>query len=164
MKENEEAIAEGATYVDFDTLLRESDIVSLHLPLLPSTRQIMNKERLLMMKPNATLINVSRGALIDTEALMEVLQTGHLHTVALDVFDGEETFFFEDFTGLSSQQRMPYWDMKWKMLEALPQVLVTPHVAFLTGEALTNIADVTVQNLKAVALGQDLENEVKPQV
>lgn len=114
-----------------------------------------------MMKPSAMLINVSRGALIDTEALMEVLQSGHLCTVALDVYECEESLFFEDFTRYSSKERMKYWDWKWKMLESLPQVLVTPHIAFLTHEALENIAQVTVDNLRAVARGDELQNEVK---
>jgi D-lactate dehydrogenase len=70
--------------------------------------------------------------------------------------------FFEDFTGLPPKERMKAWDAKWKILETLPQVLVTPHIAFLTKEALANIADTTVGNLKAAALGQELVNEIKP--
>jgi D-lactate dehydrogenase len=88
--QNEEAKKAGAEYVSLETLLQESDVVSLHTPLLPSTRHIMNRERLRMMKQDAMLINVSRGALIDSEALVEVLYTGHLSSVALDVYEFEE--------------------------------------------------------------------------
>jgi len=169
--ESEVAKAHGAQYVDLDTLLKESDIVSLHAPLLPSTRHLINKEKLHLMKQNAMLINVSRGGLIDTKALMESLQQGDdedsatggkLAAVALDVYDKEESLFFEDFTRFPANERMKKWDNAFTVLKSLPQVLITPHVAFLTEEALANIADTTVENLRQCALGTNLANEVKP--
>ena len=168
----EEVKKHGAQYVDLDTLLKESDIVSLHTPLLPSTRHLINEEKLHLMKQNAILINVSRGGLIDTKALMESLQYGDedhashsggkLAAVALDVYDKEESLFFEDFTRLAAKERMKKWDNAFTVLKSLPQVLITPHIAFLTQEALANIADTTVENLHECALGMDLVNEVKP--
>ncbi|KAL4539527.1 hypothetical protein Ndes2437B_g02104 [Nannochloris sp. 'desiccata'] len=169
--ESEEAKAHGAQYVDLDTLLKESDIVSLHTPLLPTTRHIINKEKLQLMKQHAILINVSRGGLIDTKALMESLQLGDdansssggkLAAVALDVYDKEESLFFEDFTRFPANERMKKWDNAFTVLKSLPQVLITPHIAFLTQEALGNIADTTVENLHQCALGMNLANEVKP--
>lgn len=170
IRESEEAIKHGAEYVDLDTLLRESDIVSLHTPLLPSTRHIINKEKLLLMKDDAILINVSRGGLIDTDALMHVLQYGDdgqqnsggkLRGVALDVYEREDSLFFEDFTKMKAADRMKMWDSKFVLLKSLPQVIITPHTAFLTEEALDNIGDTTVQNLVAAATGQELQYEVK---
>lgn len=162
VRPNQEAIEAGATYVELDTLLGESDIVSLHVPLLPSTRHLMNKERLMMMKDNAMLVNVSRGGLIDTDALLEVLLTGHLGAVALDVYEHEDGIFFNDFTRLPAKERMKSWDHKIKLLDMLPQVLVTPHCAFLTHEALANIADTTVANIIDVFNGKEhVQNEVQ---
>jgi D-lactate dehydrogenase len=123
------------------------------------------------MKQDAILVNVSRGGLIDTAALIEVLQEGGDHdrasggrlaAVSLDVYEHEESLFFEDFTRMSAPKRMRVWDNAFTVLKALPQVLVTPHVAFLTREALASIAATTVDNLRAVAAGQELVNEVKP--
>lgn len=160
----------GAQYVDLDTLLRESDIVSLHAPLLPSTRHMINADCLKLMKKRAILVNVSRGGLIDSEALMVALEkadadeegSGKLAAVALDVYEGEDSLFFEDLTKFTARERMKRWDNSFAVLKSLPQVLVTPHIAFLTQEALANIAETTVQNLKAAALGEALVNEVVP--
>ena len=169
--QNEQAKALGVQYVDLDTLLKESDIVSLHTPLLPTTRHMINKEKLQLMRQNAILVNVSRGGLIDTNALVESLEHGDdansatggkLAAVALDVYDKEESLFFEDFTRFPAKERMKKWDNAFTVLKSLPQVLITPHIAFLTHEALANIADTTVENLRACSCGTHLVNEVKP--
>lgn len=161
---NEHAREAGATYVDLETLLKESDVVSLHTPLLPSTRHIMNMKSLKMMKHNSILVNVSRGGLIDTEALIDLLTSGDcgIVGVAMDVYDGEESLFFTDFTQKTSRERMKAWDRQFITLKALPQVLITPHTAFLTEEALDNIGDVTVTNILQVAQGQECPNTVLP--
>ncbi len=165
VRENAAAVAAGADYVDLPTLLRESDVVSLHTPLLPSTKHIMNAERLAMMKPDAILVNVSRGGLIDTAALLRSLKTlGRPGAVALDVYEAEGSLFFQDFSNLAPAKRMAAWDSAFTELHALPQVLATPHVAFLTKEALANIAETTVENLRAAAAaapGAPLPNEVE---
>lgn len=171
IRESEEAKAAGAQYVDLETLLKESDIVSLHTPLLPSTRHIMSAKNLQMLKQNAILINVSRGGLIDTQALVSALEQygdsssesgGRLAAAALDVYENEESLFFEDFTRLTAMERMKVWDDKFTVLKSLPHTLITPHIAFLTHEALDNIAEVTVNNLRAAALNQPLSNEILP--
>ena len=165
VRENAAAIAAGAEYVDLDTLLRESDVVSLHTPLLPSTKHIMCAKRLALMKPEAILVNVSRGGLIDTAALLRSLKTlGRPGAVALDVYEAEGSLFFQDFSNLAPAKRMAAWDSAFTELHALPQVLATPHVAFLTKEALANIAETTVENLRAAAAaapGAPLPNEVE---
>ena len=162
--ESDEAKALGAHYTDLETVLRESDVVSLHTPLLPSTRHLIDSERLDMMKNNSILVNVSRGGLVDTGALMAHLKKNDskVAAVALDVYEQEESLFFEDFTKFSARERMKAWDNSFTVLKSLPQVIVTPHIAFLTHEALQNIADTTVANLKAAALGEELVNELKP--
>lgn len=138
----------GVQYVDPRMLARESDVLSLHVPLTPQTRHIIRAETLELMKPGAILINVSRGALIDTAALIAALKAGRLGGVGLDVYEEEEGVFFEDLSGQALQ------DDELARLLTFPNVLVTAHQAFLTREALGDIARTTVANLKALAQGQ----------
>jgi D-lactate dehydrogenase len=137
----------GVEYTDPQTLARESDIVSLHTPLTPETRHIVRPETLALMKPGVIIVNVSRGALIDTKALIEALKSGHIGGVALDVYEEEEGVFFEDLSLQILQ------DDELARLLTFPNVLITAHQAFLTKEALSEIARVTVANL--AALGND---------
>jgi D-lactate dehydrogenase len=138
----------GVEYTDARTLARESEVISLHTPLTPETRHIIRRETLAMMKPGAILINVSRGALIDTTALIEALKSGHLGGVGLDVYEEEEGVFFEDLSGRILQ------DDELARLLTFPNVLVTAHQGFFTREALSEISRVTVANLTASAAGQ----------
>ncbi len=138
----------GVGYTDARTLVRECEVISLHTPLTPETRHIICRDILELMKPGAILINVSRGALIDTTALIEALKSGRLGGVALDVYEEEEGVFFEDLSGQILQ------DDELARLLTFPNVLITAHQAFLTNEALAEIARVTVSNLLAFASGQ----------
>jgi D-lactate dehydrogenase len=133
------------TYTDPRTIARESDVVSLHTPLTPETKHIINEETLKLMKHGAILVNVSRGALIETRALIKALKTGRLGGVALDVYEEEEGVFFEDLSGQILQ------DDELARLLTFPNVLITAHQAFLTHEALGEIARVSVANLSAFA-------------
>ncbi len=142
----------GVEYVDAATLARNSDVISLHVPLTPETRHIIRPETLDLMKPGAILINVSRGALIDTTALIGGLKSGRLGGVALDVYEEEEGIFFED---LSDQM---LHDDELARLLTFPNVLITSHQAFLTREALADIARTTVANLEALAAGKPYVN------
>ncbi len=142
------ATAEGVEYVDARTLASECDIISLHVPLMPETKHIIRRETLKLMKPGAILVNVSRGALIDTTALIEALKSGHLGGVALDVYEEEEGIFFEDLSGQVLQ------DDELARLLSFPNVLITSHQAFLTHEALADIARTTVANLAALDSGK----------
>ena len=138
---DEWAAQRGIRYTDFDALLAASDIVSLHLPLTPQTRFLLNAETFPRMKRGAFLVNTSRGKLVDTAALIEALRSGHLGGVALDVYEEEEGLFFEDHSGEVLQ------DDELSRLLSFPNVLVTAHQAFLTHEALAEIARVTTENL-----------------
>ena len=138
----------GAEYVDPDTLAGESDIVSLHAPLTPQTDRIVNAEFLARMKPGAMLVNVSRGRLVHTAALIASLKSGHLGGVALDVYEEEEGVFFEDLSGQVLE------DDELARLLTFPNVLITAHQAFLTREALLEISRVTTENLLRFAGGQ----------
>jgi len=135
-------------YRDAQTLARECEVISLHTPLTPETHHIIRRETLALMKPGAILVNVSRGALIDTKALIEALKLGRLGGVALDVYEEEEGIFFEDLSGKILV------DDELARLLTFPNVLITAHQAFLTQEALAEIARVTVANLAAFARGQ----------
>lgn len=138
----------GVEYVELETLLRQSDVVTLHLPLTAQTNHLLNAERLAMMKQGAMLINTSRGKLIDTPELVENLLRGHLGGVALDVYEEEEGIFFEDHSEHLLQ------DDTLARLLSFPNVLITSHQAFLTREALLEIARVTAENLARFAAGK----------
>ena len=138
----------GVEYTEAKTLARESDVISLHTPLTPETYHIIRRETLELMKPGAVLINVSRGALIETKALIEALKSGRLGGVALDVYEEEEGVFFEDLSGQILH------DDELARLLTFPNVLITAHQAFLTQEALAEIARVTTTNLAAFANNQ----------
>jgi D-lactate dehydrogenase len=142
------AAAQGVEYLPFDDLLAASDIVSLHLPLTPDTNQLINPATLARMKPGAMLINTSRGKLIDTAAVIAALKSGQLGGLAIDVYEEEEGVFFEDLSGQVLQ------DDELARLLTFPNVLVTAHQAFLTREALGEIARVTVENLLRVGTGE----------
>jgi D-lactate dehydrogenase len=142
----------GVEYTDARTLARESEVISLHTPLTPETHHIIRRETLELMKPGTILINVSRGALIDTRSLIEALKSGRLGGVGLDVYEEEEGVFFEDLSGQILH------DDDLARLLTFPNVLITAHQAFLTREALSEIARVTVANLIAFATGQPFLN------
>ncbi|HKF06958.1 MAG TPA: 2-hydroxyacid dehydrogenase [Candidatus Sulfotelmatobacter sp.] len=126
-------------------LLHDSDVVSLHTPLTPDTKYTIREETIRLMKPGSILINVSRGALVRTKALIEALKSGHLAGVALDVYEEEEGIFFEDLSDDVLH------DDELARLLTFPNVLITSHQAFLTREALSEIARTTVDNISALA-------------
>lgn len=141
------ASAHGVEYVTREDLLARGDVISLHLPLTPETHHLINAATLACMKPGAYLINTSRGKLVDTAALIHALKSGHLGGVALDVYEEEEGLFFEDLSGEVLQ------DDELSRLLTFPNVLITAHQAFLTHEALSEIARVTVQNIGRLQSG-----------
>ncbi|CAF1094401.1 unnamed protein product [Rotaria sp. Silwood1] len=139
---NEEIAKEkGFKYVTMDELLEKSDIVSLYAPLNKSTYHLIDKNALNKMKQNAMLINTSRGPLVDAKALLECLKSKKLRGAALDVYEFEEKYFFNDF----SQTVMN--DDTLARLISMPNTIVTSHQAFLTEEALKTIAESIIQNL-----------------
>lgn len=141
-------------YVSLDTLLEKSDIISLHCPLTKETEYIINDKNIRKMKKNAIIINTSRGALVDSDALLLALRHERLGGAALDVYEEESNLFFEDHSNAVLR------DKTLPLLISLPNVIVTSHQAFLTEEALESIAKVTIDNMKAFFEGQPLENEI----
>jgi D-lactate dehydrogenase len=139
----------GATYLPLDELLRRSDVISLHLPLTAETNRLINAEKISKMKKGAYLINTGRGKLISTQALINALKSEHLGGVALDVYEEEEGIFFEDLSGEVLK------DDELARLLTFPNVLVTSHQAFLTQEALAEIARVTTENVLRHAGGRE---------
>ncbi|MEM6312762.1 MAG: 2-hydroxyacid dehydrogenase [Planctomycetota bacterium] len=142
-------------YVDLDTLLGQSDVVSLHAPLLPATRHMINADALATMKDGAMLINTSRGALVDTPAVIDALKTKKLGALGLDVYEEEDGLFFDDHSADILD------DDTFARLLTFPNVLITGHQAFFTREALDQIARTTVANLDAFEAGGECKNEVR---
>ena len=139
------AAKNGIEYVEMSTLVKESDLISLHAPLTPQTDRVINAESLVQMKSGVILVNVSRGRLVHTKALIKALKSGHVGGVALDVYEEEEGIFFEDLSGEVLH------DDELARLLTFPNVLVTAHQAFFTREALSEIARVTVENVRRFA-------------
>jgi D-lactate dehydrogenase len=131
----------GIEYVPLEKLLSTSDVISLHLPLSPQTVHLLNADAFAKMKTGVYIINTSRGKLVDTQAIIKVLKTGKLGGVCLDVYEEEEGVFFED---LSDKVLI---DDDLSRLLSFPNVLITSHQAFLTQEALSEIARVTMENI-----------------
>jgi D-lactate dehydrogenase len=142
-------------YVPLEELYREADILTLHVPLTPGTRHLINAEALARMKRGIMLINTGRGALVDSRALLAALKTGHVGSAGLDVYEEEEGIFFQDLSGQVLQD-----DVLARLL-TFPNVLVTSHQAFLTREALGNIAHTTLASVRAFEQGEPLVNEVR---
>jgi D-lactate dehydrogenase len=152
--ENPACIALGLAYRPLDALLSESDIVSLHLPLTRETRHLIDAAALARMKRGAMLINTSRGAVIDTKALIQALKRGALGAVGLDVYEEEEHLFFQDLS------EKPLTDDVFARLLTFPNVIVTGHQGFFTREAMTDIAKATIANLDDFAAGRVNENSL----
>lgn len=144
----------GYDFVDLDTLYEQSDIISLHCPLLKDTHHLVNESSLLKMKDGVMIINTSRGGLIDTTALIDGLKSKKVGSAGLDVYEEESDYFFEDFS-----EEIIDDDVLARLL-SFPNVLVTSHQAFFTREALENIATTTLESIKAYENGYELENEI----
>ncbi len=151
----------GARYVDLDELLAASDVVTLHAPLTPETFHLIDAGAIAKMKPGVMLVNTSRGALVDTVALVAGLKSGQIGYAGLDVYEEESAYFFEDH----SDHVMT--DDVLARLTTFNNVIVTSHQAFLTRDALANIAATTLDNIREFELGKrgaELTNAVKPLV
>lgn len=141
-------------YVSFDELIKKADVISLHCPLTKETKHLINKKTIAKMKDNVYLINTSRGALIDTEALIEGLLSKKFAGVGLDVYEEEEGLFYED----RSNDIME--DDLLARLTTFPNVIVTSHMGFFTREAMQSIAVETLENAYALENGLPLVNKV----
>lgn len=149
------AVSSGITYVPLDELYRQSDIISLHCPLTEQTRNMINDESVARMKDHVMIINTSRGQLIHTNALIEGLKNKKISAAGLDVYEEEGEYFYED-----KSDKIIDDDVLARLL-SFNNVIVTSHQGFFTSEALRNIADTTMQNIRDFMDGKPLSNEVK---
>jgi D-lactate dehydrogenase len=133
--------AMGVEYVPLSDLFAASDIITLHCPLTPQTRHLINSPTLSVMKPGVMLINTSRGAVIDTAALIASLKRGHVGSVGLDVYEEEADLFFKDLSEQVIQ------DDVFVRLLSFPNVFITAHQGFFTRDAVTAIATTTINNI-----------------
>lgn len=145
---------DGVEYVDTDRLFAQSDIISLHCPLTEETTHIINKSSIEKMKKGVVIVNTSRGALINSEDLLNGIKERKVGAACLDVYEEESDVFFEDFSGHIVN------DDTLARLITMPNVIVTSHQAFLTEEALSNIAKTTVDNILGYFEKGELANEV----
>ena len=151
---NEEVKEMGVEYVEKEELFRQSDIISLHCPLMPQTKYTINHDAIGMMKTGVMIINTSRGALIETSAAIKGLKSGKIGYLGIDVYEQEENLFFKDLSERVIQ------DDEIARLMSFPNVLITGHQAFLTGEALHKITETTLQNLTLHEKGEEVSNQV----
>jgi D-lactate dehydrogenase len=152
---NPECTAVGVHYRSLDELWAHSDIVSLHAPLTADTRHMIDARAIGQMKPGVMIINTSRGALVDTAALIDALKSGHVGCVGLDVYEEEEQLFFRDLSAQVIQ------DDVFARLLTFPNVLITAHQAFFTREAMTAISEITLENVSAFEQGRRSGNELE---
>ncbi len=146
--------AKGVEYLEFDDVLAQSDILSLHCPLMPETHHIINKESLAKMKKGAMLINTSRGKLVDTASVIQALKDEHLGFLGIDVYEQEEKLFFRDLSDMVIR------DDQIAQLMIFPNVLITSHQGFFTKESMEEITRTTLQNIEDYMSGKTSDNEV----
>ena len=154
-EDKEFAKAHGVRYTTLDELLEKSDIISLHCPLTPETRYLINENSIRKMKEGVLLINTGRGQLVDTAALIEGLKEQRIAGAALDVYEREGEYFYRDCSNHVLQD-----DLLARLL-SFNNVIVSSHQAFFTREALTNIATSTLESVQAFLANKPLLNEVK---
>jgi D-lactate dehydrogenase len=142
----------GLVYSDLDTLCRESDIISLHLPLTSQTKYLIDTNRINLMKKGVMLINTARGGIVDTAAIIEGIKSGHIGSFGMDVYEKEAGVFFYDYSNCVLK------DDQLALLTTYQNVLITAHQAFLTDTALKNISDTTAYNLQCWSEGRNSEN------
>ncbi len=153
--ENAELSARGVTYVALDELFATADVITLHTPLTPDTHHLIGSAAISRMRPGVMLINTSRGALVDTAAVIDGLKSGKIGHLGLDVYEEEADLFFEDLSNIVIQ------DDAFSRLLTFPNVLITGHQAFFTQEALAAIAETTVGNIVAFLEEGRLENQIE---
>lgn len=144
----------NARYVPLPELLAHSDIISLHCPLLPETHHLIRAGTIAQMKPGVMLINTSRGALLDTPAVIQGIKSGQIGYLGIDVYEQEDGLFFQDLSDTV------ILDDTFQLLQSFPNVVITAHQAFFTRNALENIATTTLTNITDFEQGQPLKNQV----
>jgi D-lactate dehydrogenase len=151
---NPQCEAIGVQYMELSQLFSQSDIITLHCPLTPENHHLINKDAIAQMKPHVMLINTSRGALIDTDAIITALKSSKVSALGLDVYEQESALFFEDRSDRIMQ------DDTFARLMTFPNVMITGHQAFFTEDAMRSIAQVTLANITKIERKQPCENEI----
>lgn len=144
----------NVTYVGLEELCRRSDVISIHIPLNYENHQLINKEKFSWMKRDVIFVNTSRGAIVDTNALLSVLEEKEIGGYCTDVYENEKGIFFKD------NSKDGIRDEKLKKLLSYPNVLLTPHQAFITKEALIGIAEATFENIDQWVEKGECKNEL----
>lgn len=155
VKENPACVEIGVEYCPLETMFSQADIVTLHCPLTPETHHLINDKSLGQMRPGVMLINTSRGAVVDTRAVVRALKSGKVGYLGLDVYEEEADLFFEDLSNHLLQD-----DILARLL-TFPNVIVTGHQAFFTQQALEQIAETTLANISDIENGRNCANEVR---
>ncbi|MBQ6935692.1 MAG: 2-hydroxyacid dehydrogenase [Clostridia bacterium] len=145
-------------YVELSELFKESDIISLHCPLMSDTHHIIDENAINIMKKGVVILNTPRGALVDAEALLNGIKSRKVGAACLDVYEEESDVFFEDNSGHIMEDEI------LARLISMPNVIVTSHQAFLTEEALENIAETTIKNFTDILNNNYSENEIKLEI
>ena len=151
---SKELMEKGIEYLPIIDILKQADIISLHCPLTEQTKHLINEHTISLMKDGTMLINTSRGGLINTSDAINGLKTGKIGYLGLDVYEQEETLFFNDLSENIIQD-----DVIMRLL-SFPNVLITSHQGFLTEEALNQIAQITLTNIDEFTAGLNLKNKV----
>jgi D-lactate dehydrogenase len=149
---NEQCIQSGVIYASLDNLLSHADVISLHCPLTPDTYHLIGRKALAKMRDGVTIINTSRGKLVDTKAIINGLKSGKVGLLGLDVYEEEEALFFEDFSAQGIQD-----DLLARLI-TFPNVIVTSHQGFFTKEAMINIAQTTLSNISQFEQDGNVQN------
>ncbi len=152
--QDSECCNQSVEYVNMDTLLSQSDVISLHCPYTAENCHLINATSISKMKHGVMLINTSRGGLLDTQAAIDGVRSGQIGYLGLDVYEREQNLFFQDLSDKEID------DADFKTLLAFPNVLITPHQAFFTAEAMKNIADATLLSLSCFEKNKPLGNEI----
>ena len=142
------------TYVDFDTLLAQSDVITLHMPLLDSNRHIINRESIAKMRDGVVIVNCSRGELADIEALIEGIETGKIGALGMDTVEGDEGIIHADHRVDILPNR------NWFYLHQFRNVIMTQHMAFYTDAAVSSMVDCGIGGICQMAAGESCPTEV----
>jgi D-lactate dehydrogenase len=144
----------GIRYVELEELFALSDIITLHCPLTPQTRHLIDAKAIEKMKPGVVLLNTGRGALVDTPAVLEGLKLGQIGYLGLDVYEEEGDLFFEDLSNVVLM------DDVFARLLTFPNVVITGHQAFFTSNALEDIANTTLSNIREIEQSGQCANQI----
>lgn len=152
--ESKELKDKGVQYVSFDTLLEQSDIISVHCPLNSKTKYLFNTAAFSKVKKGVMLINTSRGAILNTVDVIQAIKKAQLGYLGIDVYEGEEQLFFKDLSNVV------VLDDQIERLMSFNNVLITPHQAFFTKEALHAIARITIENFNSFEDTKVTKNQI----